>query len=261
MTRDDIPHDEDHHPHKRGGIVMRLRNYFLTGLVVAAPIGITAFLTWSFVTWVDDRVKPLIPLRYSPETYLPFTIPGLGVLIAVLFLILLGALTANLVGRTIVNYGEMMLDRMPLVRSIYKTLKQIFETVLSQTGNSFKTVGLMEFPRRGSWCLVFISTDAKGEVLEKVGEGEDMYTCFMPTVPNPTTGFLMFVPKKDVRILDMSVEEAAKLAISGGLVVPDYGQPPEGAAEAAKPGATKRRNGKPVDKPSDKPDDSRDAAE
>lgn len=217
----DDHHDDHPHQHRRGGLVVKLRNYLLTGVVVAAPISITAFLTWTFISWVDDRVKPLIPPAYNPDTYLPFTVPGYGVLIAVLFLILLGALTANLVGRTLINIGESLLDRMPLVRSVYKTLKQIFEMVLSQSGNSFKKVGLVEFPRRGSWCIVFISTDAKGEILEKIGEGGEMFTCFMPTVPNPTTGFLMFVPKKDVRVLDMSVEEAAKLAISGGLVVPD----------------------------------------
>ena len=236
--RDEHEDDHPHHP-KRGGFVVKLRNYLLTGVVVAAPISITVFLTWTFVSWVDARVKPLIPPAYNPDNYLPFSVPGFGLLIAVLFLILLGALTANLVGRTLINYGESLLDRMPLVRSIYKTLKQIFEMVLSQSGNSFKKVGLMEFPRRGSWCIVFISTDAKGEILEKVGEGGEMFTCFMPTVPNPTTGFLMFVPKKDVRVLDMSVEQAAKLAISGGLVVPDVEprepedrkQPDQAAAE------------------------------
>ena len=236
--RDEHEDDHPHHP-KRGGFVVKLRNYLLTGVVVAAPISITVFLTWTFVSWVDARVKPLIPPAYNPDNYLPFSVPGFGLLIAVVFLILLGALTANLVGRTLINYGESLLDRMPLVRSIYKTLKQIFEMVLSQSGNSFKKVGLMEFPRRGSWCIVFISTDAKGEILEKVGEGGEMFTCFMPTVPNPTTGFLMFVPKKDVRVLDMSVEQAAKLAISGGLVVPDIEakrpedrkQPDQAAAE------------------------------
>lgn len=201
---------------------MRTRNYFLTGLIVAAPISITIYLTWSFVAWVDTWIKPLIPVRYNPDTYLPFTVPGVGLLVAFLFITLLGALTANLFGRTVVRLGESVLDRMPLVRSLYKALKQIFETVLSQSQGSFERVGLMEFPRRESWVIVFISTSTKGEVLNRVGQGEQMWSCFMPTVPNPTSGFLMFVPQKDVVLLDMSVEEAAKMAISAGLVIPPF---------------------------------------
>jgi uncharacterized membrane protein len=207
---------------KKSGLLWRLRTAFLTGLVVAAPLGITAYLTWTFISFVDTRVKPFIPPPYNPETYLPFTLPGVGLLFAVLCLTFLGAITANLAGRTVVEFGERLLNRMPLVRSIYSALKQIFETVLNQDQTSFEKVGLLEFPRRGAWSIVFISTDAQGEILHKVGDGEEMFACFMPTVPNPTTGFLMFVPKKDIRVLDMSVEQAAKLAISAGLVVPDF---------------------------------------
>lgn len=207
---------------KRSGFWWRLRTAFLTGLVVTAPIGITAYLTWTFVSFVDTRVKPFIPPQYNPDTYLPFTVPGVGLLFAVVVITFLGAITANLAGRTVVEFGERLLNRMPLVRSIYNALKQIFETVLNQEQTSFERVGLLEFPRRGAWSIVFISTDAKGEVLHRVSNGDEMYACFMPTVPNPTTGFLMFVPKKDIRVLDMSVEQAAKLAISAGLVVPDF---------------------------------------
>ncbi|TCT12539.1 putative membrane protein [Tepidamorphus gemmatus] len=213
-------------PPRRLGIGMRLRNYFLTGLVIAAPLSITIYITWSFIGWVDAWVKPWIPERYNPDHYLPFTVPGFGLIVAVLALIFLGAATANLFGRTIVAYGEMMLDRMPLVRSIYRGLKQIFETVLSQTGNSFQKVGLIEYPRAGLWAIVFVATETKGELVHKAGgEETDLLSVFLPTTPNPTSGFLLFVPRKDVQILDMSVEDGAKLVISGGLVAPPHPVP------------------------------------
>lgn len=206
-------------PHMAPGT--RLRNYFLTGLVVAAPIGITIYLTWSFILFVDSWVKPLIPPGYNPDNYLPFSLPGFGLLVAIGSLTLLGFLTANLVGRTILAYGELMLGRMPLVRNIYSGLKQIFETALSQRGTSFSQAGLIEYPRPGLWAVVFVAADAKGEVPSKIHHN-DLVSVFLPTTPNPTSGFLLFVPKADLIPLDMSVEDAAKLVISAGLVAPDY---------------------------------------
>lgn len=229
---------------KRGRAMTRLRNYFLTGLVVAAPISITIYLIWTFVGWVDRLVKPLIPGIYNPETYLPFSLPGLGVIFAIFFLVLLGFMTANLIGRSILGYGERLVDSMPLVRSIYRTLKQIFETVLSQTGNSFQQVGVMEYPRRGAWSVVFISTEAQGEIPHKVkaqeGIDEAMLAVFLPSTPNPTTGFLMFVPESDVVLLDMSVEEAAKLVISAGLVSPEFTPPVARSEMEAQPASSSR---------------------
>ncbi|WP_350333962.1 DUF502 domain-containing protein [Coralliovum pocilloporae] len=206
------------------GFSTRVRNYFLTGLVIAAPISITVYLTWTFIRWVDDWVKPWLPPIYNPDNYLPFSLPGVGLITAFLGITLLGFLTANLVGRSILQYGEMMLGRMPLVRNIYSALKQIFETVLSERGQSFQNAALIEYPRRGLWAIVFISTETKGEILAKAsdGNGEDFVSVFLPTTPNPTSGFLLFVPARDVKVLDMSVEEAAKLIISAGLVSPDY---------------------------------------
>ena len=219
-------HEAKKHEAKRGRFATRLRNYFLTGLIIAAPISITLYLTWSFVNAVDRFVKPLIPRMYNPETYLPFGLPGLGLIFAVLFLILLGFMTASLIGRSIVRFGESLVDNMPFVRTIYRALKQIFETVLSQTNNSFQKVGLMEYPRKGVWAIVFVSTEATGEIPHKVAhhvdDDEPMMAVFMPSTPNPTTGFLMMVPERDVIILDMTVEEAAKFVISAGLVTPDY---------------------------------------
>lgn len=206
---------------RRGNIGSRLRNYFLTGLVIAAPISITVYITWWFVDLVDNWFKPLVPAAYNPETYLPFAVPGVGLLFAILMLMVLGALTANLFGRTIVGFGERFMDNMPLVRNLYKALKQIFETAVSQSNSSFKDVGLIEYPRKGLYALVFVSTRTSGEVLERTGnETSGMLSVFLPTTPNPTSGFLLFVPEQDVMILNMSVEEAAKMVISAGLVTP-----------------------------------------
>ena len=211
------------HARRGGGTMHRLRNYFLTGLVIAAPLFLTIYITWAFIVWIDSWVTPFIPAAYSPDTYLPFPVPGFGLIVAVIFLTILGFLTANLVGRTAIGWGESVLDRMPVVRNLYRGLKQIFETVLSNRAKSFQTVGIIEYPRKGLWAVVFIATGTKGEVRERLEEtGEEMVSVFLPTTPNPTSGFLLFVPEKDVIRLDMTVEEAAKLVISAGLVTPDY---------------------------------------
>lgn len=200
----------------------RLRNYFFTGVIIAGPLGITLYLTWSFIGWVDGWVKPFIPDVYNPENYLPFAVPGLGLIVSIFALTLLGFLTASIAGRTLVSYGELMLGRMPLVRNIYNGLKQIFETVLSQRGRSFQVAGLVEYPRRGLWAIVFLATDTVGEVADRIPEDSGVVSVFLPTTPNPTSGFLLFVPKNDFVRLDMTVEEAAKLVISAGLVSPEY---------------------------------------
>jgi uncharacterized membrane protein len=225
-------------PRRRSRARIRLRNYFLTGIVVAAPIGITIYLTWAFIHWVDSRVKPLIPAVYNPDNYLPFSVPGVGLLFAILILTLLGFVTASLVGRTIVSFGEGLLDRMPLVRNLYRGLKQLFQTVLSQSSRSFQKVALVEYPRKGVWRVGFVATGAKGEIPQRLPEG-DTIAVFVPNTPNVTAGFLVFVPRRDAIILDMSVEEAAKMIISAGLVSPDYprkgavSQPPKSIPEAA----------------------------
>ena len=136
---------EPHH----GGVMARFRNYFLTGLIVAGPIAITLYLTWWFVTWVDGLVRPFVPIAYRPETYLPVRIPGLGLIIAFVALTLLGFFTANLVGRKLVDFGESILSRMPVVRPIYRTAKQIFQTLFSKSESSFRRVALIEFPSPG----------------------------------------------------------------------------------------------------------------
>ena len=204
----------------------RLQRYFLTGFIVTAPLAITAYLTWTFIRWVDRLVKPYIPAVYNPETYLPFEVPGFGLIAGVFVLTMVGFLTANFVGKTIVATGESLLDRTPFIRTVYKALKQIFETVFADADSSFQDVALIEYPRKGLWALVFIATDTRGEVDAELQDmGHETVSVFLPTTPNPTSGFLLFVPKDDLIELTMSVEAAAKLVISAGLVAPDRVKP------------------------------------
>lgn len=211
---------QSHNARRDSGSLMlqRLRTYFLAGLVVVAPIFITGYLTWLFIDTVDMLVVRNLPPRYNPETYLPFSIPGLGVLIMGLFLILIGAFAANFAGRAMIGVGENLLDRMPVIRSIYSTLKQIVETIMAQHSTSFRSVVLVEYPRKGLWALAFVSTEAKGEVQTKTAS--KTLNVFLPTTPNPTSGYLLFVPEEDCIVLDMSVEQAVKYIISAGLVAP-----------------------------------------
>jgi uncharacterized membrane protein len=203
----------------RPPLMQRLRNNFLTGLVVVLPMFLTAYIVWWFVGFVDDKVVPLVPRRYDPENVFGRNIFGFGLLVFVTFTTIVGALTKNLIGRQIVQFGDTVLGRTPIVRPIYNGLKQIAETLFSTTGNSFQQTCLVEFPRRGIWRIGFISNDTLGEVQARIPEPE-MLSVFLPHTPNPTTGFLIFVPRRDVTLLDISVEEAAKVVISGGLVSP-----------------------------------------
>src|SRR5665213_1809933 len=202
------------------GVAGRIRNYFLTGLVVAGPLAVTAWLIWSIVTWVDDVVRPLIPPMYRPETYLPWPLPGTGLVLAFIVLTLLGFLTANLVGRTLVGWGESLLNRMPIVRPVYRTMKQVFEALFSKEGSSFRQVALVEFPAPGMWSLVFLSQPPTGDLAEKLPNGHHV-SAFLPCTPNPTTGFFFYVKREQLVILDVSVENAMTLLISAGMVQPD----------------------------------------
>jgi uncharacterized membrane protein len=211
MTPDSTP---AHH-----SVVARLRNYFLTGLILVGPIYITLNLTWWFINWVDDAMRPFIPIGLRTETYLPFRVPGYGVIIALFALTLLGFLTAGLVGRTLVEFSENLLNRMPIVRPIYKTMKQIFETLFSKSGSSFRRVGLVEFPT-GAWSLVFLSQSPSVEMAQRMPE-PDYVGAFLPCTPNPTTGFFFYVQRKNVIELDISVETAMTLIMSAGMVQPN----------------------------------------
>ena len=203
----------------------RLRNYFLTGLVIVGPVTLTVYIIWWLINVVDAWVKPILPHVYDPDTYLPFHVPGIGLLTGFLVLTIIGALAANLLGRTLISFGELMLDRMPIVRNVYRALKQIFESAVSATGPnaSFQKVGLIEFPSKGLWSLVFVTGETTGEIPTVNPGGEtDLLTVWVPTGIVPPTGFICFLPRRDVMFLKMSVEDAAKIIISGGMVMPNF---------------------------------------
>ena len=204
------------------GLAARIRNYFLTGLILTGPLYITINLTWWLIKWVDDVVRPFIPAAYRPETYSPVYFPGSGLIIAFVALTLLGFLTANLVGRTLVEFGENILNRMPVVRPIYKSLKQIFETLFSKSESSFRRVALVEFPSPGMWSLVFLSQSASPDIAARLPQTEHV-AAFMPCTPNPTTGFFFYVPRRALIELDITVEAAMTLLMSAGMVQPGGG--------------------------------------
>ncbi|MBT6191169.1 MAG: DUF502 domain-containing protein [Tateyamaria sp.] len=216
---------------KRPGIFARLRGSFLTGLVVIAPVGLTVWLVWSVVGWIDGFVLPLVPNYYQPDkliqTYLglepsvQIDVRGIGVVIFLLFTVFIGWVAKGYIGRSLIRYAESLVERTPVVRSIYSGIKQISETVFAQSERSFEKACLIEYPRKGIWAIGFISTTAKGEVSARAGNTGALLSIFVPTTPNPTSGFLLFFPAEDVIELDMSVEDAAKLVISAGLVYPN----------------------------------------
>jgi|GEM_PF-14544 len=211
-------------PEPRGSfrIGARLRNYFLTGLVIVGPVGITIYIARWFISVVDTWVKPYVPDIYNPDTYLPFPVPGIGLIFAFLGLTIIGALAANLLGRSLISTGEMILGRMPIVRNVYSALKQIFESVVSASSpdNAFQKVGLIEFPSKGIWSIVFVTAEAAGEIRDSEPGQQDLVTVFMPTAIVPPTGFVCFVPRNNIIFLQMGVEDAAKIVISAGMVPP-----------------------------------------
>lgn len=233
MTSNDKPHHPAGEfqaapgPEAPRGFMASVRNNFLTGLIVAGPVAITIYLTWWFVTWVDGFVRPFIPTNYRPESYLPWGIPGSGLVVAFFALTLLGFLTRNLIGRTLVELGERLLGQMPVVRAIYRGLKQVFETLFSGNGSSFRKVGLVEFPSPGMWSIVLISQTPGGAIADTLPGEQEYMSVFLPCAPNPTTGFFFYVPKANVLEVDMSAEDAATLIMSAGVVQP-------GGAEASK---------------------------
>ena len=196
----------------------RLRTYFFAGILITAPISLTIYLAWLFIRFVDERVFSVIPQEYNPETYLRFSIPGIGLLLALVGFTLIGALTAGILGRAINHLFEGVLNRLPVIRSLYSAIKQIMETVLANKSSAFRECVLIEYPRKGIWTLAFITGRTKGEVQDKAAE--QLINVFVPTTPNPTSGFLLFLPEKDVIRLSMPIEDGLKLVVSGGIVTP-----------------------------------------
>ncbi len=235
------PFIEEPHPRK-SSLFSRLRTSFLTGLVVIAPVVFTIWLLWSFIGWVDSFVLPFVPSAYHPEAIVralighenynswigegeSINIRGVGVFFFLAFTTFIGWIGKGLIGRSLIRYGEGLVDRMPVVRTIYSGVKQIAETVFAQSDRSFEKACLIEYPSKGIWAIGFISTTAKGEVNKRATHSGQLLSIFVPTTPNPTSGFLLFFPKDDVIELDMSVEDAAKLVISAGLVYPNTKDP------------------------------------
>ena len=209
-------------------MLARLRTSFLTGIVVIAPVALTLWLIWSVIGWFDGFVLPFVPDAYRPEQILntifgydlKLNIRGVGVVVFLVFATLVGWLAKGLIGRSFIRYAENLVNRMPVVRSLYSGIKQIAETVFAQQERSFEKACMIEYPRKGIWAIGFISTTAKGEIAERNSLEGPMVSVFVPTTPNPTSGFLLFFPKADIVELDMSIEDAAKLVISAGLVYP-----------------------------------------
>lgn len=242
-----LPSDDSLRPRKPG-MIARVRGNFLAGLIIIAPIGLTLYLIWTVVGWVDSWVWPFIPAAYHPEElinaffgdpdinspdHINVNVRGIGVFVFLFFTILIGWVGKGIMGRSFLRWGEGLVERMPVVRSIYNGVKQIAETVFSQRDNSFEKACLVEYPRKGIWAIAFISTEAKGEIKQGIPMHENIVSVFLPTTPNPTSGFLLFVPRVDVIELEMSVEDAAKLVISAGLVYPNSKDPSEPPALAA----------------------------
>jgi len=216
------PHHHDHdHDRKKPGPLAGLRASFLTGLVVVLPIALTILLLWNIVGWIDGVVLPLVPNAWRPEQYIGINLRGVGVIFFFVFTVLIGWVAKGLIGRSLLRWGEGLVDQMPVVRSIYNGLKQIAETVFAQQDSSFDRACMVEYPRKGIFAVGFVSTNAKGEIHRIAGAGEPLLSVFVPTTPNPTSGFLLFFRESEVTMLDMSVEDAAKLVISAGLVYPE----------------------------------------
>ncbi|MEJ6477172.1 MAG: DUF502 domain-containing protein [Octadecabacter sp.] len=238
--------------HYRRGLIARVRGNFLAGLIIIAPIGLTFWLIWTVVGWVDAWVWPFVPRGYQPEELVNWVnqmirgpeadrvnvnVRGIGVFVFLAFTIFVGWIGKGLIGRSFLRWGEGFVERMPVVRSIYSGVKQIAETVFSQRDTSFDKACLIEYPRKGIWAIAFISINAKGEVKTKIHSEDEIATVFLPTTPNPTSGFLLFLPRADVIELDMTVEDAAKLVISAGLVYPNSADPSKPPAPPATPKA------------------------
>lgn len=205
---------------KKPGWIAWLRGRFFAGVFIAAPIAITVMIVLWLISVIDNRVKPLIPPAWNPESYTNFAIPGFGVFVAIILLTVLGAITTNLIGRSAVGFSDRLLSRIPGVRNIYSLFKQLFETIQTSNQNSFREMVLVEYPKAGTWALGFVSAPLKGEIKTKLSDS--YMSVFVPTTPNPTSGFYMFVKRDEVIELDMSVEDGAKMIVSIGMVVPEY---------------------------------------
>tara|TARA_B100001029_G_scaffold60277_1_gene48720 strand:+ start:374 stop:1000 length:627 start_codon:yes stop_codon:yes gene_type:complete len=195
---------------RSASIFARLRNYFITGIVVLVPIGITLYLTKFFIS-VSSK---LIPYNLNPNNYLPFAIPGLEILLSVLFITIIGGISLSFIGKRILKFVNDLFKRIPILRTIYSAIGQMTESFAPNNNNNKKSVVLIQYPRKGSWAVGFATKDNKGEISKKTNA--DLVNVFVPTTPNPTSGFLLMFPKDEVIYLDMTFEEASKFIVSAG---------------------------------------------
>jgi uncharacterized membrane protein len=219
-----------------------LRASFFTGIVVIAPVGLTIWLLWSVMGWIDSVVLPLVPTTFRPEQYIGINLRGVGLIIFLLFTIVVGWIAKGILGRSLISFAESLVDRMPVVRTVYSGIKQISETVFAQSERSFEKACLVQYPRKGIWAIGFISTTAKGEIAKRAETSGGLVSVFLPTTPTPPSGFLLFVPEEDVIELDMSVEDSAKLVISAGLVYPNPKDPSKPVENGKKTKALEKEN-------------------
>ena len=217
---------------RKPGFITGLRSSFLTGIVVIAPVALTIWLIWTIMGWIDGFVLPLVPTRFNPEQYIGINLRGIGVMIFLVFTIFVGWVAKGLIGRSLIRFAESLVERMPVVRSIYSGVKQIAETIFAQSERNFEKACLVQYPRKGIWAIGFISTEARGEIADKAETMGRLMSVFLPTTPNPTSGFLLYFPEEDVIELDMNIEDAAKLVISAGLVYPNAKDPTQPAKAA-----------------------------
>ena len=209
-----------HQKPQKGGFFSRIKSYFLTGVIVTAPVAITVYMSYCLLIWVNESTSKLIPKQWTIGDFAPYAVPGLGVVLLLVVMTFIGMFTTGYVGGFFVRLWERIIRKMPVVSSIYSLFKQIFETFLSQKKRSFREVVLIEYPRKGIWTLAFASQDQTGGEIEKKSKTKTM-SVFVPTTPNPTSGFLLFIPKTDVIKLKMSVEDGIKYVISCGIVAPE----------------------------------------
>lgn len=198
----------------------KLKSYFFTGIIVTAPVAITIYMSYHLIIWINEVTSRLIPQKWTIGDFVLYAVPGLGLLLLVMTMILIGMLTTGYVGKFFVRMWEGVIRKMPIISSIYSLIKQIFETFLSQKTRSFSEVVLVEYPRKGLWTIAFVSKDRTGGEIENK-TGEKNLSIYVPTTPNPTSGFLIFIPQKDVIKLNMSVEEGIKYVLSCGIVTPE----------------------------------------
>ena len=197
-------------------MIARLKNYLLTGILVAGPVALTLWIVVSLIKLFDKLVTPFIPIYLNPNTYLPRDLPGLGLIVLIFFLIFIGAITANFFGSWILKQTDSFISKIPLIKAFYKTIKQILETILKSNSQAFRDAVLVEYPRKGAWVIGFTTGEVKGAVKKKIKN--QLVNVFIPTTPNPTSGFLLMIPKKDLRYLDVSVDDAIKTIVSAGII-------------------------------------------